>query len=111
MEPKDADHMHYYFFSKGRYKRKLVSEQAWATALLTGWKPITNTKYQTSIFTADLFRRITEKYGMNSKWYREAIKSNLVFPYMIIGKRNHAPKAKAFKGNRCERCANAPTNE
>ena len=106
MEPKDADHMHYYFFSKGRYKRKLVSEQAWATALLTGWHPVVNKRYKTTIFTTELWKAVT---GLNpgSKWYRELMQGNVCFPYMIIGKRNHAPKAKAFKGNRCERCTNA----
>ncbi len=101
--PKDADHMHYYINSKGKYKRKLVHAADFALMLLAGGAMAKNQQFNyDGIVTSArwyAFRRRAPKY---TKKTTHAV----YFPYQIQDKYKQPAdiKFRAFKHNRCPQC-------
>jgi hypothetical protein len=94
----DADHMHYYFESRGKYYRKLVNETQWAMVLMMGGRIAKNTTH-----TQDgVYKSHMPKVG--GGWEAKLMRANVRFPYMLMEMIPKGMKIRARKGNQCPNC-------
>ena len=95
-----ADHMHYYVFSKGRYKRKLIDEETLTLLLLVGATIANNPTYSTNGVYASL-----ASIPKDTAWYR-AVSNKVHFPYCVLAKKSIPVnfKVRALRHNQCPKC-------
>ena len=108
--PTNADHLHYYIVSKGRYKRKLIRKDDCTMLILAGAKLVTPAKGST-LYTAKgmiTFETWSEhSYKVDSNRYHNATRGKIYFPYVIIAYGSTTginAKFRAIKHNRCLQC-------
>ncbi|SRR5712691_6002012 len=102
--PNNADHMHYYMFSGGKYKRKLISKEDFTLMVLAGAK----SAYARGSVVYDHNSQAVTRFSAGSRpiFYKK-IAGKVYFPYIILsenGLRGINAKFRAMKHNKCLQC-------
>ena len=92
--------MHYYIFSKGRYKRKLINEETLALLLLAGATIAT-----TSVSKTGVYASLAVIPRSHRRWYA-GVAGKVHFPYcVILGKSIPTGfTVRALRHNQCPKC-------
>ena len=103
--PTNADHLHYYILSKGRYKRKLICKDDATMIVLGGGrlvKPPENSRLWSSAGTITV-----ETWNTAAQPFKNRITGKVYFPYTIFSTQSLKDlnvKIRAIKHNRCLQC-------
>jgi hypothetical protein len=101
----NADHLHYYIMSNGKYTRKLITEEDWTLLLLAGCKFASNHGSPDGIYTVEDIPPARPAYQRQHAW-RRRVEFKVHFPYMVIlaDKAFEGWKFRAIRYNKCPKC-------
>ncbi len=102
--PNNAEHLHYYIFSKGKYKRKLISKLDFNLLILSGAK---DAYASDNPVYSHISKSVTADSAKSRLLFYAKIQGKVYFPYVCVSEKSLKginAKFRAVRHNMCVQC-------